>query len=98
MPGVIDKIRINNGDLRGTFLAIEFAMRNAADLNMEIQECGGGAIVGNKWIAEDTAAHLAEQEALCKAVDDAMMTFLVAQRDLNNRRRQWIDVKLSQKP
>ena len=98
MPGVINKIRINSGDLRGTFLAIEFAMRNAADLNTEIQECGGGAIVGNKWIAEDAVAHLAEQEALCKAVDDAMMEFLVAQRDLNNRRRQWIDKKLAIRP
>ena len=98
MPYGPNKLKLNSGDLAGTYSAIKAAFKNGAFLDDEILDLGGGEIAGNKWLIEDAAAHLADQEALCKAVDEAMMKFLTGQRELNNRRRQWIDKKLSQIP
>lgn len=93
-PGVINKIRLNNGDFVGDSKAMKSAFANGEKLGKEIIEVGGGCIKGNPLIKEDSKLHLHEQEAICADLDKAMTDCITRQRALNEKRRQWLDTKL----
>ena len=93
-PQVINKIRINSGDFAGDAKAMKEAFKNGDALGDEVIEIGGGIIVGNDLILEDGKLHLAEQKAICETLDKAMGVCIKRQRELNNKRRLWLDTKL----
>jgi len=93
-PQVINKIRQNSGDFAGDAKALKEAFKNGDLLGDEIIQVGGGTIVGNPLVLEDGSLHLAEQEAICDALDKAMTKAITRQRALNNKRRMWLDTKL----
>lgn len=86
---------INQATIEGSYLAIMSEIKAAKRLSKEIIDLGGGEINGNKLLKEDADLHLAEMEAACVDIDCALDKFLATQRTLNNKRRLWIDSKIT---
>ena len=104
MPGVKNKLIINGNGLRafgqiikGWFRGIGTVIEGSEFLAEEIED--------NNWLWEPEALEFKkEQETDCAEIDAACQTFIEAlskfhanQMDRNNRMRQWVDKKLSQK-
>jgi len=94
MPQVINKIRLNCKTFDADAVAMHNAFEGGEDLGKELIELGGGHLKGNTLIKEDGQLHLAEQEAICLDLDTAMADCVKRQRDLNDKRRKWLDTKL----
>lgn len=103
MPGVIDKIRINSGDIaaddemsQGNARAIQRIYENAAMLGEEIKAHG--------WLWEpDVKDFQARQENLCQQYEGDCYNYhehqhkhITQMRELVNDMRVWLDKKLQQ--
>jgi len=94
MPRVPDKIIINCSVFDADANSMHSAFEDGEKLSAEIMEIGSGKAKGNLLLKEDADQHLAEQEAICADLDTAMADCIKRQRELNDKRRKWLDTKL----
>ena len=86
MPGVIDKIRLNGGCFAGDVAAFTKALEGAEMLASEMQ--------ADKKIFKAAQRFVAERVTICEKLDKTMAEVIVAQRELNDRMRVWLDDQL----
>lgn len=98
MPYGPDKLLLNGNGGGGRFYALTAELASAEYLAEEVIELGGGKIVGNKLLREHRDKFLAEQEAICKIVDDALDEAVHRQRATVEAQRKWIDTWLDAQP
>jgi len=85
MPGIRDKIILNLHELD----ADNYSMRNAVESGLELADEIRGAD-----LLKEAQVFVYDQEAICTGLHKPLQAACKAQRDLNERMRKWLDVKL----